>query len=571
MLTDNVKTASLEEEIENRRPFAMQIDVHGVPTQYPQQIPDGYNYHPLDLWESIRKPLVKNLDGKRVLDVGCNAGFFSFEMAKRGAQVLGVDVNQIERVFNKNCLPLQQAEWIESKLQTGAKFKEMDFMDCDETTPYDKITFLGVYYHLEDPSAGLAKLNRLLKMGGEIYVESETHPTETKYYAKDEVYRLDASNFLIPTPEYLNADMKKNGFTIVETFKTKNVCCGSRYAFRAIKTSDKPNPENTFTKSSTPQSDPFQVSGTQPDLNQENTVAESSSLQSEPFPETITEQDSKQEKERITKEIQNLGRFFQRIDVKGVSTTNTHHPHPLWHTIKVDLKDVADKKILDVGCNAGFFSFELAKKGADVLGIDINQAKELKQKDGYFADSGQSVPYKTQKDFESAGDFTDYPNWITQADWVESELKTGAKFKELNFLNCEEYHHYDTILFLGVYYHLREPSKGLNHLNKLLKVGGELFLESEINHNTSKYYEGQDIYEMDSSVYLVPTPEYIVKDLEHNGFKIVETYTVDKVNRDGEEFDYATVLPEGVKFSKNYYFYRRYTVRAVKVKDVPLY
>jgi len=259
---------AIREGIQKRKPFAMQIDVHGVPTQQESQmgitVIDGqtinYGYHPLNLWEAIHRPLIKDLEGKKVLDVGCNSGFFSFELAKRGADVLGVDVNQVERVYNLECMPLQQAEWIESQLQTGAKFKEMDYLDCDESEPYDKILFLGVYYHLEDPSRGLAKLNRLLKMGGELYVESETHPTETRYYPDDEPYRLDASNFLIPTSEYLNRDLERNGFQIVETFRTKDVCCGRRYAVRAVKVSDNPQPENTYLGAKTTSAETFTFS-----------------------------------------------------------------------------------------------------------------------------------------------------------------------------------------------------------------------------------------------------------------------------------------------------------------------
>jgi 2-polyprenyl-3-methyl-5-hydroxy-6-metoxy-1,4-benzoquinol methylase len=259
---------AIREEIQKRKPFAMQIDVHGVPTQQESQmgitVIDGqtinYGYHPLNLWEAIHRPLIKDISGKKVLDVGCNSGFFSFELAKRGADVLGVDVNQVERVYNLDCMPLQQAEWIESQLQTGAKFKEMDYLNCDESEPYDKILFLGVYYHLEDPSRGLAKLNRLLKMGGELYVESETHPVETRYYPDDEPYRLDASNFLIPTSEYLNKDLERNGFKIVETFRTRDVCCGRRYAVRAVKVSDNPQPENTYLGAKTTSAETFTFS-----------------------------------------------------------------------------------------------------------------------------------------------------------------------------------------------------------------------------------------------------------------------------------------------------------------------
>ena len=88
----------------------------------------------------------------------------------------------------------------------------------------------------------------------------ETHPVETRYYPDDEPYRLDASNFLIPTPQYLNDDLERNGFQIVETFRTKDVCCGRRYAVRAVKVSDNPQPENTYLGAKTTSDETFTFS-----------------------------------------------------------------------------------------------------------------------------------------------------------------------------------------------------------------------------------------------------------------------------------------------------------------------
>ena len=44
-------------------------------------------------WQQIQPFLPPDIRGWRVLDVGCNAGFYSFELARRGASVLGIDVD----------------------------------------------------------------------------------------------------------------------------------------------------------------------------------------------------------------------------------------------------------------------------------------------------------------------------------------------------------------------------------------------------------------------------------------------------------------------------------------------
>ncbi len=62
-------------------------------------LPDGRETapdHPLGdfpayKWREIATALPDDLTGWRALDVGCNAGFYSFELARRGADVLAVD------------------------------------------------------------------------------------------------------------------------------------------------------------------------------------------------------------------------------------------------------------------------------------------------------------------------------------------------------------------------------------------------------------------------------------------------------------------------------------------------
>jgi tRNA (mo5U34)-methyltransferase len=100
-------------------------------------------------WAEIAALLPDDLAGWRVLDIGCNAGYYSFACAARGATVLGVDHD--ERY-------LRQARWAAGRLGAGDRvaFRRSDVYDLartDET--WDLVLFLGVLYHLRHPLLGL--------------------------------------------------------------------------------------------------------------------------------------------------------------------------------------------------------------------------------------------------------------------------------------------------------------------------------------------------------------------------------------------------------------------------------
>lgn len=111
-------------------------------------------------WDELAPHLPADLTGWRVLDVGCNAGFYAFELAKRGAHVTGIDV---EPLF------LRQAEWAarEFGLTERVEFRRMavyDLAQLDEQ--FDLVLFMGVFYHLRYPMLGLdlvtEKVRRLM-------------------------------------------------------------------------------------------------------------------------------------------------------------------------------------------------------------------------------------------------------------------------------------------------------------------------------------------------------------------------------------------------------------------------
>jgi len=131
-------------------------------------LPDGSQTapaHPLGdfpafKWREIEPFLPNDLTGWTALDIGCNAGYYSFELARRGARVTGID---IEPLF------LRQAEWAAAEfgLSSGIDFRRLQIYDlAHERADYDLVLFMGVFYHLRYPLLGLdivaEKVNRLM-------------------------------------------------------------------------------------------------------------------------------------------------------------------------------------------------------------------------------------------------------------------------------------------------------------------------------------------------------------------------------------------------------------------------
>jgi tRNA (mo5U34)-methyltransferase len=100
-------------------------------------------------WREIAPHVPADLTGWSVLDIGCNAGFYSFELAKLGAHVTGIDD---EPLF------LRQAEWAarEFGLSHAVEFRRMQIYDLARLEEsWDLVLFMGVFYHLRYPMLGL--------------------------------------------------------------------------------------------------------------------------------------------------------------------------------------------------------------------------------------------------------------------------------------------------------------------------------------------------------------------------------------------------------------------------------
>jgi tRNA (mo5U34)-methyltransferase len=114
--------------------------------------PDGD--YPQNRWNVIEPFIPLNLKGKSVLDIGCNAGFFSIKMKERGADyVLGIDVMPYY---------LDQARFISEFFNQEIDFRLLSVYDLDQlTNKFDIVIFMGVLYHLRYPLYALDKIRNI--------------------------------------------------------------------------------------------------------------------------------------------------------------------------------------------------------------------------------------------------------------------------------------------------------------------------------------------------------------------------------------------------------------------------
>jgi SAM-dependent methyltransferase len=147
-----------------------------------REVMKAYNfYHIIPLTESVSTPGVpafvpfqqnfmkclKRLDlkGKRVLDVGCRDGLFSFAAERMGAgEIVGID-NNLSKPATEFLIP-----YFKSKI----RMLELNVYDlkAQELGLFDVILFAGVLYHLRYPFWSLKVLRDMMKPDSELLIET---------------------------------------------------------------------------------------------------------------------------------------------------------------------------------------------------------------------------------------------------------------------------------------------------------------------------------------------------------------------------------------------------------------
>lgn len=138
--------AALRERVEKLAPWFHNIDLgDGI-----QTAPDHFlGDYPRFKYASFAHALPADLTGKSVLDIGCNAGFYSVEMKRRGAtRVLGIDAD--ERYLEQARLATEALGF------DGVEFRKLDVYDVGALGErFDVVVFMGVLYHLRHPLLAL--------------------------------------------------------------------------------------------------------------------------------------------------------------------------------------------------------------------------------------------------------------------------------------------------------------------------------------------------------------------------------------------------------------------------------
>jgi len=115
-----------------------------------QTAPDHFlGDFPAFKWRELAPHLPQDLTGWRALDIGCNAGFYTFELARRGASVLGIDSNKHY---------LKQARWAAEQFGYADRvsFRHAQIYDLARVDEmFDLVLFMGVFYHLRYPLLAL--------------------------------------------------------------------------------------------------------------------------------------------------------------------------------------------------------------------------------------------------------------------------------------------------------------------------------------------------------------------------------------------------------------------------------
>ncbi|MEO8525073.1 MAG: bifunctional 2-polyprenyl-6-hydroxyphenol methylase/3-demethylubiquinol 3-O-methyltransferase UbiG [Caldimonas sp.] len=100
------------------------------------------------------------IEGKRILDVGCGGGILADSMARRGADVLGIDLAT-------KALKVAQLHAIEAATPR-VEYREVavETLAADGPESFDVVTCMEMLEHVPDPGAIVAACGRLLKQGG---------------------------------------------------------------------------------------------------------------------------------------------------------------------------------------------------------------------------------------------------------------------------------------------------------------------------------------------------------------------------------------------------------------------
>jgi len=109
-------------------------------------------------WIDERAPVA----GRRVLEVGCGGGILAEALARRGAQVTGIDLGAAP-------LAVARLHGLESGVAVDYRCIAVEHLAAEMPASFDVVTCLEMLEHVPDPAAVVAACARLVKPGGQLF------------------------------------------------------------------------------------------------------------------------------------------------------------------------------------------------------------------------------------------------------------------------------------------------------------------------------------------------------------------------------------------------------------------
>lgn len=223
-MTSALSTDEIRRRVDALGPWFHNLDLNGVRTAPAHFLGD----YPTVKWRRFSQVVPDRLEGKSVLDIGCNAGFYAMEMKRRGAErVLGLDTEDEY---------LAQARFAAEISGLKIEFRKLSAYDVGKLgESFDLVIFMGVFYHLRHPLLALDLIHEhvardVLLFQSMLRGDDKVDPVDDNYdfwtteqfdrpgYPRlhfiEHKYADDPTNWWAPNRACIEAMLRSAGFSI---------------------------------------------------------------------------------------------------------------------------------------------------------------------------------------------------------------------------------------------------------------------------------------------------------------------------------------------------------------------
>src|SRR3954454_15792517 len=166
----------------------------------------------------------------------------------------------------------------------------------------------------------------------------------------------------------------------------------------------------------------------------------------------------------LPRRIVELGPWFHNMRLGGVWTAPEHflgdYPNVKWQRFAHALPDdLSGLSVLDIGCNAAFYSIEMKRRGAErVVAVDFDE------------------------------------HYLAQAKFAAEVLSVDIEFQKLSVYDVASLgERFDVVIFMGVLYHLRHPLLALDLIHD--HVAGDLLIFQSMQRGSSQLLAVEEDYD----------------------------------------------------------------------------